>query len=120
MQNNEMKNNTTHTGSRLTAAANKRVNDAWINPVRPNTALVGIMRAHIVQERPVLTHDVGDSFAWNKLHHSLLRPSGEYGIRRQLDIEILLPKQPIHKSKKLDDKLILTQVVSVLENDRIL
>ncbi len=78
------------------------------------------MRAQIIQERPVLAHDIGDGLAWNILHHSLLRSSSEHGIRRQLDIEILLPKQPVHKSEKLDDKLILTQVIPILEDDRIL
>ena len=78
------------------------------------------MRTHIIQERPVLAHDVGDSLAWNILHHSLLRSSSEYRIRRQLDIEILLAEQPVHKSEKLDDELILAHIVPVLENDRIL
>ena len=45
--------------------------------------------------------------------------SSQDAVRCQLQIEILPPEEPIHERDDLEDELILTEVVSVLEDGHV-
>jgi len=56
----------------------------------------------------------------NILQESMFGASGQHLVRSQLQIQVLPSQQLVHQGDHLQDELILTQVIAMLENGRVL
>jgi len=67
--------------------------------------------------RAVLVRDVLERAARHKLDHAVERARREDAVRSQLEVEVFLAQEAVHERKELDDELVLSEVVPVLEDD---
>lgn len=101
-----------------TAASNVRVEHLGLDAVRPDAPRVGMMRLEVVEQAPaVLVRDIRERLALHELNHAVDRASRKNAVRQELEVEVLLAKKPIHEREELDDELVLSKVVAVLEDD---
>lgn len=104
--------------SERTATPNVGIEDLRLDAVRPDAPRIRMMRLHVVEQTPaVLVRDIGERLARYELNHAVDRASRKNAVRHELEVEVLLAKEPIHESEELDDELVLSEVVAVLEDD---
>jgi len=64
--------------------------------------------------------DSGQTHARHKLHDSGKGACSENSVRRKFEIEVFLPKKPIHQDDDLNHELILSEIVTRLEDDGVM
>lgn len=76
------------------------------------------MTPEIVDETSTkLARNIGNCSRFDKLDHSIYSTRRQNSVWHQFEIQILVSKQSIHERKELDHQLILTQIVTILDND---
>ena len=80
------------------------------------SGFVRIVFAEKVLDRALVGQDVGDGEGVvDELHEAVFGRRGQHPVRGQLEVEILLLKNPVHQGYYLQDELILSQVIAVFE-----
>lgn len=63
--------------------------------------------------------DVLQSSRRNELDHPVDGARREHAVRHQLEVEVLFAEEAVHEGEELNDELVLSQIVAVLEDDRV-
>lgn len=69
------------------------------------------------QVPPKFVRDISQRLALDELHHPVDCARREDAVRHEFEIEVLLPEESIHECEELNNELILSEVVSILEYD---
>lgn len=100
------------------AASHECVKHTWCYPIRARTCCIGMMFTKIVEQATLIfARDCSKRLARHKLHHAIDCTGGQHSVRRDLQVEILLAQQAVHEREKLNDELILPEIIAVLEDD---
>ena len=103
----------------ITAALHIRVHNRRVDSVLCRG--VGVMLPQKCAEVIIVfRQNCGQRKRVDEFEEALVRTSGQNFVRSQLQVQVFLSEQALHQLEELDDQLVLADVITVLEEHRVI